>query len=360
MDAFSSTRAHRGAARCRDARPAARASGCRRRRSRAACAGARCVACTRGIYAVAHTALRDEGRWLAAVLACGEGAVLSHGSAARLWRMSSVPAEPAVHVTVRGAERRRPGIVVHRSALTPADVTVQRGVPVTTPARTLVDVAAVVPYETLRAISDHGVRLDAGAVRRAAVRAANRRGRAGLARLLGDDGAELRHCAPASSGGCGASRATPASTRRWSTAGSSGASATSRGRRRGSSSRSTATPFTPRAARGGSITLATPSCSSQAGGCCGSPLRTCSALRRPSPPAAPSRRRVGSAACSPSPRPLSADDPLAGLEVGERPEPESPTAGRSSRARRVAEPPRPLLAARRRAARGPPADDARL
>ncbi len=145
-----------------------------------------------GIYAVAHTALRDEGRWLAAVLACGEGAVLSHGSAARLWRMSSVPAEPAVHVTVRGAERRRPGIVVHRSALTRADVTVQRGVPVTTPARTLVDVAAVVPYATLRVIADHGVRLDAGAVRRAAARAANRRGRAGLARLLGDDGAELR------------------------------------------------------------------------------------------------------------------------------------------------------------------------
>jgi very-short-patch-repair endonuclease len=145
-----------------------------------------------GVYALGHAALRAEGRWLAAVLACGEGATLSHTSAARLWRLSSVPADPAVHVTIGRGHRERPGIRAHRSPTTRADVTVERGVPVTTPARTLVDLADVVPYETLRAIADHGVRLDARAVRRAQARAPNRRGRGALARLLGDDGAELR------------------------------------------------------------------------------------------------------------------------------------------------------------------------
>jgi very-short-patch-repair endonuclease len=145
-----------------------------------------------GVYALGHAALRDEGRWLAAVLACGEEAALSHTSAARLWRLSSVPADPAVHVTIARGHREHRGIVVHRAPMTGADVTVQRAVPVTTPARTLVDLADVVPYETLRAIADHGVRLDAPAVRRAQARAPNRRGRGALARLLGDDGAELR------------------------------------------------------------------------------------------------------------------------------------------------------------------------
>jgi very-short-patch-repair endonuclease len=145
-----------------------------------------------GVYVSGHVPLSDEARWLAAVLACGEGAVLSHTSAARLWRMSSVPADPAVHVTVPRTQRRRPGIVVHRSPLTGADVTVERGVPVTTPGRTLVDLAAIVPYAALRAIADHGVRLDVFAVRRAAARSCGRRGRVNLARLLGDDGSNLR------------------------------------------------------------------------------------------------------------------------------------------------------------------------
>ncbi|HXS43329.1 MAG TPA: type IV toxin-antitoxin system AbiEi family antitoxin domain-containing protein [Solirubrobacteraceae bacterium] len=144
----------------------------------------------RGVYAVAHTALREEGRWLAAVLACGVGAVLSHLSAGRLWSMSAVPVDRAVHVTVPGADRARPGIVAHRAPLTGADVTVHRGVPTTTPSRTLVDLADVLPYATLRRIADRGVRLDAGALRRAGARAPNRRGRGAIARLLGDD--ELR------------------------------------------------------------------------------------------------------------------------------------------------------------------------
>jgi very-short-patch-repair endonuclease len=101
--------------------------------------------------------------------------------------MSSVPADPAVHVTIPGGDRKRPGIVVHRAPTTGADVTRHRGVPVTTPSRTLVDLADVVPYATLRRIADHGVRLDASALRRAASRAPNRRGRGSIVRLLGDD-----------------------------------------------------------------------------------------------------------------------------------------------------------------------------
>jgi very-short-patch-repair endonuclease len=146
----------------------------------------------RGVYALGHTALRDEGVWLAAVRACGPRAVLSHRSAARLWRFSSVPAGPGVDVTVPSTHVERPGIVGHRASLSRADVTVERGVPVTTPARTLVDLADVVPFAALRTIADHGVRLDAPAVRRAQARAPNRHGRGSVARLLGDDGAELR------------------------------------------------------------------------------------------------------------------------------------------------------------------------
>jgi very-short-patch-repair endonuclease len=85
---------------------------------------------------------------MAAVLACGPTAVLSHTSAGRLWGMLRTkrplsPAESqrtASHVTVSGNARRRPGIVVHRSrTLLPTHLTRRLGIPVTTPSRTLED-----------------------------------------------------------------------------------------------------------------------------------------------------------------------------------------------------------------------------
>jgi very-short-patch-repair endonuclease len=95
----------------------------------------------RGVYAVGHPRLSNEGRWMAAVLACGPGAVLSHRSAAALWRL--LPAQPRFpDVTVRGhgGRKRREGIRVHRSiSLRPAQTTLRMGIPVTTPARTLAD-----------------------------------------------------------------------------------------------------------------------------------------------------------------------------------------------------------------------------
>ncbi|MEA2291007.1 MAG: hypothetical protein QOF17_27 [Solirubrobacteraceae bacterium] len=97
----------------------------------------------RGVYSVGHRVLGVEGRWMAAVLVCGADAVLSHASAAAAWDLR--PAAAAIDVTVPLRCRvRRPGIRSHRSGTLTADlVTAHRGIPVTTPARTLLDLAAI-------------------------------------------------------------------------------------------------------------------------------------------------------------------------------------------------------------------------
>jgi len=78
---------------------------------------------------------------LAAVLACGDGALLSHYPAAVLWGLCPPLAGP-MHVTLPAGAHARAGIVVHRAALHPADVTRCQGVPVTSAARTILDLAA--------------------------------------------------------------------------------------------------------------------------------------------------------------------------------------------------------------------------
>jgi predicted transcriptional regulator of viral defense system len=95
-----------------------------------------------GVYAVGHPTLTLDGRRLAAVLACGPDAALGYASAAALWGLRRT--EPAVrHVVVRTAGgRSRPALRIHRHPrLTADDVTARRGIPVTTPARTLLDLA---------------------------------------------------------------------------------------------------------------------------------------------------------------------------------------------------------------------------
>ncbi|HEU5063307.1 MAG TPA: type IV toxin-antitoxin system AbiEi family antitoxin domain-containing protein [Solirubrobacterales bacterium] len=69
----------------------------------------------RGVYAVGHRGLSLHGRFMAAVLACGEGAVLSHGSAAVLWKLLK-PLDGPVHVSVLGTSgrKKRQGIHLHR------------------------------------------------------------------------------------------------------------------------------------------------------------------------------------------------------------------------------------------------------
>jgi hypothetical protein len=92
---------------------------------------------------------------LAAVLAVGDGAVLSHRSAVTLWRFLR-PIPGPIHVTVAGdgGRRKRPGIVVHRSrTLTARDVTRRHGIAVTPPARTIEDVrGSLEPYLFRRAL----------------------------------------------------------------------------------------------------------------------------------------------------------------------------------------------------------------
>jgi very-short-patch-repair endonuclease len=109
----------------------------------------------RGVYAVGHARISQEGRWLAAVLALGEGAVLSHVSAAALWGIRHSSSE-YVHVTVptaAGRQRRR-GIVVHRCAsLGPADIGERHAIALTSVSRTLLDLAGVLaPTRLERAV----------------------------------------------------------------------------------------------------------------------------------------------------------------------------------------------------------------
>lgn len=109
----------------------------------------------RGVYAVGHRSLSWRGRWLAAVLAAGDGAALSHTSAVALWEFLR-PIQGPAHVTVDAAVRRkqRPGIVVHHSrTLTSRDITRRHGIAVTTPARTISDVrGSLAPYLFRRAL----------------------------------------------------------------------------------------------------------------------------------------------------------------------------------------------------------------
>jgi very-short-patch-repair endonuclease len=96
----------------------------------------------RGVYAVGHPVLGEDGRMLAAVLAAGEGAVLSHRSAGRAWRIASAtggPTEVSRPVHFRG----RLGILAHGSAPAVDEVEELDGIPITSVSRTLLDLAAL-------------------------------------------------------------------------------------------------------------------------------------------------------------------------------------------------------------------------
>jgi predicted transcriptional regulator of viral defense system len=96
----------------------------------------------RGVYRVGHPSPLPFSRELAAVLAAGDGAALSHGSAAYAWALAPEP-KGAVDITVPPHGRRtRAGIRAHRSMLPSSDITTCHGVPATTPARTLIDLAS--------------------------------------------------------------------------------------------------------------------------------------------------------------------------------------------------------------------------
>ncbi len=98
----------------------------------------------RGVFAVGRQPLTLHGHFLAAVFSAGDRAVLSHFSAAVLWNLLRERGT-RVDVTVPGSARRGGRVViVHRSLLSPDEVAIRHGIPVTTPVRTMLDLAAVV------------------------------------------------------------------------------------------------------------------------------------------------------------------------------------------------------------------------
>lgn len=111
---------------------------------------------TRGVYAVGWPGLDKRRRWMAAVLACGDGAVLSHRSAAALLGMGAeLPGRIDISVR-RRCELRRPGLLVRgRPSLAPEDLGSSEGIPVTSPAQTLVDLATELDIVAVeRAVND--------------------------------------------------------------------------------------------------------------------------------------------------------------------------------------------------------------
>jgi hypothetical protein len=114
----------------------------------------------RGVYAVGHPRLTGRGRWMAAVLSCGNDAVLSHGSAAALWGV--LPAAGSrIHVTAPSSARRtRSGVNVHGGQLRPEDRAVHEEIPVTSVARTLLDLAEVVRTDRLERALEQAERLE--------------------------------------------------------------------------------------------------------------------------------------------------------------------------------------------------------
>jgi hypothetical protein len=142
----------------------------------------------RGVYAVGHIGLTPEGRWLAAVKACGPVAALSHFSLAMLFELMPVEDRLPEVTVVHGRRRAPEGVRVHRTrSLHPEDVWRHRGIPTTSPERLLLDLAARLDDRPLRALMSRAQSMRLTNLRRLARqldRAAGRPGRARYARVL--------------------------------------------------------------------------------------------------------------------------------------------------------------------------------
>jgi predicted transcriptional regulator of viral defense system len=140
----------------------------------------------RGVYAVGHASVSTRGRYLAAVLACGPAAALSHRSAADLWGLR--PRSGRIEVTVPRGRLGPSELEVHRSRMVDTtDLTWLDQIRSTTVARTLLDLAAVVPEHDLARAVDRAERLerfDLAAVEDVLSRARGRLGTATLRRAI--------------------------------------------------------------------------------------------------------------------------------------------------------------------------------
>jgi very-short-patch-repair endonuclease len=143
------------------------------------------------IYALGDSVLTQHGRWMAAVLACGDGALLSHRSAAALWGLKP-PGGPFIETTtnVSGVRARRDGLRLHRSKIVaPRFATMHEGVPVTSVAWTLLDLASVVGAPQLRRAVEAAEQrelFDLNEIHAALAAAPGRRGSRKLLALLDD------------------------------------------------------------------------------------------------------------------------------------------------------------------------------
>ncbi|MEX2470927.1 MAG: type IV toxin-antitoxin system AbiEi family antitoxin domain-containing protein, partial [Gemmatimonadota bacterium] len=145
----------------------------------------------RGVYLVGPL-LPALGREMAACLACGPSAVLSHRSAAVVWGLLASGRQRAVDISVRRGSPRRPGIVTHRpTRLAPDETTVLEEIPITTPGRTIYDLARTVRGRAFeRAVSQvlASGRMTPEALTALAPRYAGRPGGRRFLEALGEDG----------------------------------------------------------------------------------------------------------------------------------------------------------------------------
>jgi very-short-patch-repair endonuclease len=136
----------------------------------------------RGVYAVGHPRLSVKGQWMAAVLACGPGAALSHAHAAALHDLRTTPSG-LIDVTAPG-RRHVTGVRCHRARmLDPQDVTVVDGIPVTTVARVLLDQAERLSPQRLRTLLETTLRRDLFDLDQIMATIARNPGRQGIAPL---------------------------------------------------------------------------------------------------------------------------------------------------------------------------------
>ncbi len=161
---------------------------------------ARCVAvgrlhpCHRGVYAVGHDAEPPLGPETAALLALRDGAVLSHRTAAALWGLQrAVPPDSLLHVVVEGNQAAALDTVrVHRTvSLDSRDARIRKSLPVTSPARTIIDLVPHLSDRQLEFTVDQAIteRLVRPAdLRRALERLTHTAGRSRLLELLRGDG----------------------------------------------------------------------------------------------------------------------------------------------------------------------------
>lgn len=146
-----------------------------------------------GVFAFGHTALTDEGRWLAALWTCGDDAVLSHLSAVVFNAMGRRSAGDDVHVSTTRRVRSRDGLVVHQVRHLDRPDTYRRGpFTVTTVPRTFVDVADLMAWDEFRALADAQRRLEIGRIHAAQRRSPKRPGSPRVTRLLEADDAHTK------------------------------------------------------------------------------------------------------------------------------------------------------------------------